>query len=391
MNDIRKLINIVSEDSDSVRAEINKKIKNIPDEEDLLNILKFTNKYGIKKDVETFTALRNYKNIVRSVFLQALADANLKPDDVKKFLKKLADDGILNEKKLLTPRQVHNYSDLIDKEYQTVFDSIKIDLFQKISGKIGEMGDVGKGEYLLDIISTTVNRRGAPGDLDIDGTKIELKAGENGRLGPAGSMSLAGRFQKEFVPFIQQLMPEKSVEGIVPTDFNPKQNMSYFTEFFETSENVKAALGHMLSMHYPNYDVDVIVNAAVDGSGNISGNELKKQMLKASFESYKEVKEFDGVIVMDSAITKFLYIGTGDDLLASADQLTVSFPSWTDQQSNCMKMTLAKGRGSAGSTASKAAAKSAAKPNVLTGKTVDIRPIGAAPKPKKADLGRERR
>ena len=32
-----------------------------------------------------------------------------------------------------------------------------------------------------------------------------------------------------------------------------------------------------------------------------------------------------------------------------------------------------------------------AKPNALTGKKVDIRPIGAAPKPKKADLGRERR
>jgi hypothetical protein len=115
-------------------------------------------------------------------------------------------------------------------------------------------------------------------------------------------------------------------------------------------------------------------------------------MLKASFESYKDVKEFDGVIVMDSAITKFLYIGSGDDLVASADQLTVSFPSWTDQQSNCMKMTLAK-RGPAvgGGSGAKSPAKSAAKPNVITGKKVDIRPIGASPKPKKADLGRERR
>ena len=33
----------------------------------------------------------------------------------------------------------------------------------------------------------------------------------------------------------------------------------------------------------------------------------------------------------------------------------------------------------------------AGEPNVLTGKKVAIRPIGAAPKPKKADLGRERR
>jgi len=33
----------------------------------------------------------------------------------------------------------------------------------------------------------------------------------------------------------------------------------------------------------------------------------------------------------------------------------------------------------------------AAKPNVITGKKVDIRPIGASPKPKKSNLGRERR
>jgi hypothetical protein len=114
-------------------------------------------------------------------------------------------------------------------------------------------------------------------------------------------------------------------------------------------------------------------------------------MLKASFESYKDVKEFDGVIVMDSAITKFLYIGSGDDLVASADQLTVSFPSWTDQQSNCMKMTLAKRGTPIGGGSAKSSAKSAPKPSVMTGKKVDIRPIGATPKPKKADLGRERR
>ena len=35
--------------------------------------------------------------------------------------------------------------------------------------------------------------------------------------------------------------------------------------------------------------------------------------------------------------------------------------------------------------------KKVAKPNVITGKKVDIRPIGAPAKPKKADLGRERR
>jgi hypothetical protein len=341
---MRNLINIVSETPEQVRSEIDKKIQNIPDESDLTDILKFTNRYSIKKDVDAFTTLRNYKGLVSGVFLQALADAGIGETEVKKFLAKLSTDGILNEKKLLTPRVVHSYNDIIDPQYQTVFDSIKIDLFQKISGKIGEMGDVGKGEYLLDIISPLVNRRGAPGDLDITGLKIELKAGENGRLGPAGSMSLAGRFQREFLPVIQKLMPNKVDQIVSPTDFNLKQNMSYFSDFFETAPNIKTALTYMLGMHYPGYDVKSMVKVIVSKNGAIDGNVLKEQMLKASFENYKSAKEFDGVIIMDSAITKFLYINTGDDIIASASQLVVSFPSWTDQQSNCMKLTLAKGR-----------------------------------------------
>jgi hypothetical protein len=368
---MRNLINIVSETPEQVRSEIDQKIQNIPDEADLTDILKFTNRYSIKKDVDAFTTLRNYKGLVSGVFLQSLADAGISEAEVKTFLAKLSTDGILNEKKLLTPRVVHSYNDIIDPQYQKVFDSIKVDLFQKISGKIGEMGDVGKGEYLLDIISPLVNRRGAPGDLDITGMKIELKAGENGRLGPAGSMSLAGRFQREFVPVIQKLMPTKVDQIVSPTDFNLKQNMSYFSDFFETTANIKTALTYMLGMHYPGYDVKSMVNVIVGKTGAIDGNALKEQMLKASFENYKSAKEFDGVIIMDSAITKFLYINTGDDIIASANQLVASYPSWTDQQSNCMKLTLAKGRGG----------KAAAAPAPVTPKKKPKSPAPATPAP----------
>lgn len=354
MSDIRKLINIIEniehlgETPEQVRSEIETKIEKIPDEGDLRDVLKFTNRYTIKGDVTKFATLRNYKDMVSGVILQALADADINESDVKKFLKKLSKDGILNSGLLLTPRKVHSYEDLIDPAYKNIFNSIKVDLFQKIYGKMGEMGDVGKGEYMLDIISPTVNRRGAPGDLDINGTKVELKAGENGRLGPAGSMSLAGRFQREFLPVVKKLMPNKVRLITSPTEFNLKQNMSYFSEFFETAKNVKAALTVMLQMHYPDYNVKQIVDAVVDGSGNINGQKLKEQMLKASYSSYKDAKDFDGVIIMDSAITKFLYIESPDDIVAVAGSVNVAFPSWTDQQSNCMKITLSKGGRSIG-------------------------------------------
>jgi len=348
MRDLLNIIHPLFEAPEDVRAQIDDKLEKIPDESDLKDILKFTNRYTIKKDVVSFTTLRQYKDIVSNVLLRALADAEIPEDDVRKFLDKLSKDGILDEKLLLTPGQIHQFEQIVDSEYRGIFDAIKVDVFRDIAGKIGELGDVGKGEYLLDIMSPEINRRGAPGDLDISGTKIELKAGENGRLGPAGSMSIAGRFQREFVPVLQQLMPEADTASLNPIDFNPKQDMKSFSAFFDEPKKVKQALSAMLKMHYPSYDVDTITNAVVDASGNINGLKLKEEMLKASFTVYKQEKEFDGIIVMDSAVTKFLYIGTPEDMVRSANLVTVSFPSWNDTQSNAMKLTLVKGRSTGG-------------------------------------------
>jgi hypothetical protein len=348
MRDLLNIIQPLFEAPEEVRAQIDDKLEKIPDEADLKDILKFTNRYTIKKDVVSFTTLRQYKDIVSNVLLRALADAEISEDDVRKFLDKLSKDGILDEKLLLTPGQIHSFEQIVDPEYRTIFDAIKVDVFKDIAGKIGELGDVGKGEYLLDIMSANINRRGAPGDLDISGTKIELKAGENGRLGPAGSMSIAGRFQREFLPVLKELMPEADTSQLDPITFNPKQDMKTFTAFFDSSEKVKTALTAMLKMHYPSYDVESITNAVVDGSGNINGLKLKEEMLKASFTVYKQEKEFDGIIIMDSAVTKFLYIGSPEDMARSANLVTVSFPSWNDTQSNAMKLTLAKGRSTSG-------------------------------------------
>ena len=393
-NDLRKFINILDEDPEQIRAAIDKRVQKIPDEEDLTDILKFTNKYGIKKDVEKFTTLRNYKGLVASVFLQALANANLTDAEIKKFLKKLSTDGILDEKKLLTPRTVHSYADLIDSEFRKTFDAVKVEIFEKISGKIGEKGDVGKGEYMLDIISPKVNRRGAPGDLDVQGTKIELKAGQNGRLGPAGSQALVGRFAREYAPIIQQIKPGAEIptdQATIADIFNPKLNMGAFSAFFDNNAKaVKAALKAMLQMHYPSVNVD--------GGGNIDGAELKKEMLKTSFEVYKGEKEFDGIVIMDSAVTGFLYVNSGDDLAAVSGQLSVSFPSWTDTQGNCMKVTLSAGAlKAAGQAAGIVPIKKPSKvkePGTISKSThgvSDLRPARATALPKATSTPRARR
>lgn len=381
---MRKFIDLIklNEDIADVRAKIDDKLDKIPDESDLTDVLKFTNRYTIKKDVVSFTTLKQYKGIVGDVLLNALADAQIPEDDVRTFLDKLSKDGILDEKLLLTPGKVHTFEQIVDPEFREIFDAIKIDVFKNIAGKIGELGDVGKGEYLLDIMSPEINRRGAPGDLDISGTKIELKAGQNGRMGPAGSMSIAGRFQREFVPVLQELMPEVDTTQLDPIAFNPKQDMKTFSAFFDSPDKVKTALTAMLKMHYPGYKVETITDAVVDGSGNINGLKLKEEMLKASFTVYKQEKEFDGIIVMDSEVTKFLFIGTPEDMAASANLVSVSFPSWNDTQSNAMKLTLTKGRAPASAasvTAATAKTTADAIRNQVDGTTptTGLRPKGA--------------
>lgn len=349
MTDLRKLIDIVNqillESPEQLRSEIIKRVEKVKDEDDLAHILKYTSRYTIKSEVQKFAAVRQYKDIVSRVILKSLANNGVDEKRTKKFLNKLLADGILDVKTLLTPRVVHKAEDLINPAEKDVFDLIKIDLFNQISGKIGEMGDVGKGEFLLDIISPKVNRRGAPGDLDIKGVKIELKAGESGRLGPAGSQSLVGRFNTEFLPLIKQLVPKKVKNVPDSSFFNPKQDMSEFSDFFETTPNIKTALSKILQMHYPNAPAGTIksmTNKIVSSDGSINGQKLKSEMLKTSYAEYKKEKAFDGVIIMDINVTSFLYVNTPEDIEAVSNSLLVKFPSWVDTQSNCMKVTLSK-------------------------------------------------
>ena len=148
MTDIRKLINAVDkilvETPEQLRTEINKKVDKVKDEADLATILKYTNRYTIKSEVEKFAAVRQYKDIVSRVILKSLANNGIDEKRAKKFLNKLLTDGILDAKALLTPRIVHKAEDIIDPANRDVFDLIKIDLFQQISGKIGEKGEIGR-------------------------------------------------------------------------------------------------------------------------------------------------------------------------------------------------------------------------------------------------------
>jgi hypothetical protein len=115
---LRKYINLIEgkkaivlpEDADQVRQQIDQKLQKIPDETDLRDVLKYTSRFSIKKDVTNFALLKNYKDLVSNTILSSLADNEIPEEEVKTFLQKLSTDGILNDDLLMTPRTVHKLS-----------------------------------------------------------------------------------------------------------------------------------------------------------------------------------------------------------------------------------------------------------------------------------------
>ena len=322
-----------------LRTAIIGKIREIENKPDLVDILKMANKYQFKTDVADFSAVRDYRKTVSDVILSAIGNSTATPEQIRSFLKKVATDGVINEAELLKPGH-HSLEQIILPDYLPVFHSIKRDIFSKISGKIGEKGDIGKGEYLFSVLSPKIIRRGAPGDLDILGTKVELKAGENGRIGPAGSVSLSGRFGEFYKKCIDAKLidPNKIISNDV-TEYNfDKAGVKFFRLFGGDPAKTKAGLTIALKMHYPSANVTEAVNNIIVGN-RFSTKALKGEMLKLAFSTYQAAKGFDGILVIDPSITKYVYINTPENAKESWGFLRLGWPGWKGQ-SDSLKVTV---------------------------------------------------
>lgn len=346
-NEIVKLL----ETPDEVRANIINKVEKIPDESDLRDVLKFTNRFALKPSVSSF-AQRYKTSAVQDVILQSLTDADIDLETVEKFLKVLGNKGIIKVDKLLAPARITHWSQLIDPTWSSVVNAIKGDLYNKLSGKIGEKGDVGKGEFLLDILSPEIERRGAPGDIRAAGKNIEVKAGTNGRLGPSGTSQLLGRFD-EFAKAVfttPQLKQKWATSGEDMLIFNPLANMNRFSAFFNNdTKQVKAALTKMLTMHFPDGGGKDIPSQVVGGDGAINGRKLLELMLGITLEAYKKAKDFDAILLIDEDASRFLYLETAEQVKSAynAGTISASPPRWEDAQSNCFKITMGARAGTA--------------------------------------------
>lgn len=180
--------------------------------------------------------------------------------------------------------------------------------------------------------------------MDILGKKVELKAGKNGRLGPAGSISLTGRFGE----FIEKCLKAKLINPKInynkldETNYNLNIKLQGFASLFGgDTAKLKAGLEIALKMHYPSINVKQAVNRVVVGN-TINGYALRAEMVSMAYSTYQAAKGFDGVLVLDETVSRYLYLNTPENAKASDPLLKIAWPGWKGQ-SDCIKVTLISG------------------------------------------------
>lgn len=410
---MRKLINLIegTEKGElaNLKAVIAKKIKELPADdvtikalreiEDLLKHVNAGGKYGIinneLKSVDDPSVNAAQKQIAR--YLMSMDMSSEHRDELFSLWKS---DKLVNHKRLLTPGR-KDFSDIFNK-YDTnpVIRELVNDLM-----KVAELGQ-GKGEFGLSVLSKSISKQVGKGDLDIKGRAIEVKTTDKG----------AARFTD------QEVRPgdgyEKSATELnaIATTISDKVPSSGLTipatgkllEILNIQDkklyNKTVALTQrVINLLFDNTQT-ATVKKVMDAlkSGN-SGQALQFYAI-ANFDYYMSKKEDEGVLYLDVSREPMLVIffTKAEELYDFGMRFHARTPYITatkDIRLPYPQITIVNTRQHMGSSDDSIAAdasassgrKSAAEPNVITGKPVSIRPKSARQTPAAADLGRARR
>jgi hypothetical protein len=393
-----------------MKSFISSKIKDLPEDdatiralreiEDLLKHVNAGGKMGIingeLQRINDPTVIAAQKDLARY-----LLSMDMTPAQRDELFKLWRDDELVNRAALLKKKTKHTFDKIINGYSSNPAIAELVNDVMRIAA-LGQ----GKGEFGLSVLSKNINKQVGKGDLDIDGRAIEVKTTDGG----------AGRFTD------QEVRPGEGFESaanelnkflktlgfkVVDSGVSLKQAVVVC----QSLKNDKDKNPYNTFMAQVKKVINLIFDSQIDTTSIVqaidSGNEgaALQEYAKASFNFYMGKKEDDGVLYINLVTEPIttVYFETADELTDAKLRLhagTVYLTSVKDVRLPYPQMEIIDTTFGANAAAraekaaakqQKAAAKSAPKPSVMTGKTVDIRPIGAAPKPKKADLGRERR
>lgn len=178
----------------------------------------------------------------------------------------------------------------------------------------------GPGEFALAILSPRITLKGAKGDIDVNGTPIEVKAGmtsSGGRLSPTtGTLGML-HGNKEFWA---SLFPEDPIKAKQMATVN-KINANNYSMFLDTNGLTPEQSAMILGAIFKHPDCQNLVKKA----GGLGTNVTAKDLVAIAVKNYGASQGDDNFLILQKDIRASLFFNV-DDIEPIINRLSVSLP-----------------------------------------------------------------
>ena len=296
MTDIRKLINIVSED-DNLKKQVISAVKATDDENVLQRVLKTLKAGNIEDRIKAVVSQDADASQFVNQIAKIIIDIDSPLEEKEAFLKQYP-NGIIDIKKLLNKKQ-SSFSDLTGSNFATK-------LLVELSTQLVSQG-VGPGEIALAVFSPNISwsgRKVGGGDIQIGKQAVEVKTrvSKGGRwinarkakmnLGaiPDAIQATAARVMDKHFRGTEEQFPD------VPARLNPSLWVNSMRPLLAKEPKMLKELCNLMAKALFNQtDNSRYVNALYNGSPE----DIVEAILDVGYENYKAYSGFDGILLMD--------------------------------------------------------------------------------------------
>lgn len=303
---MRELISII----DLVEAKKEQDIGVI--KKTIVDMVKVTDERSILKKVlytlEAGNLDERIQNVINTdadakIFLDkitsAIIDINASVEEKDKFLNKYP-KGIINVSKLLDGAP-HTFAELVGKGFTE-------ELFTQLSTSLVSQG-VGPGEIALAVFSPKIKWGGSSpgaGDIIVNGKNVEVKTSvkSGGRwMNPRKANMNMSAIKNAITKASGEEIPDRLGLNAWVNTFRPKINKKDLPK-------VCKIIGTSL---FTTVDTSSFEKALETGDAK----QIQDEMLRVGFNNYKNLSEFDGMLMMDVGSRTAQYFNSYDEMIGS--------------------------------------------------------------------------
>lgn len=336
----------LGENAEEKKKEIIDLISRIEDNHEFEKILSFINRKFIRDNIREFMMEKigsvgyDIDNLITNIIIESPSPYKSKIDLVYHLREK---KYIFEGSKLLENKKGNFYE--LNEISNQCFETIKKQIVN-LDGSLGFRQVQGAGELYFSLFGKDISFS-SKSDLNILGKNVEVKSSRRSRSGDInggrfsgtsfyGNMSSAA---KVFFDSLKKIgISEENIEkyrkelnlnikGLTNLNSLIKDHSVKYGDVFNVFKNVFK----IILIKMDEKKIDQYINRFLNFDGTVNISEFLKSCALISFEYYKQIEEFDILLLINTDSGNYIVVENVEDLENNMENLKISnIPSWSE-------------------------------------------------------------